>query len=77
MCMQYLRFQVCPECSENEQPTVNSDNVYTATGLESQRFYAVCRTCGYETKRYDHVIDLLSAWNTNSAKTWTTHLNRK
>ena len=35
-----------------------------------QTFYAMCRTCGYETERYNHVIELVENWNADSAKSW-------
>lgn len=72
MGMKYIKFNPCPECSESERPYVVHNAVYAGVNgeLSFQTFYAQCRTCGYETKRYDHVIDLVTDWNVDSAKAW-------
>lgn len=71
MGIKYIQFAPCPECSESERPHICHDVVYTGGGdMAFQTFYAMCRTCGYETKRYNHVIELAEAWNADSAKSW-------
>lgn len=71
MSMQWIKFKPCPECSENEKPSIAHDVEYTGIGNpEFQSFYAICRTCGYTTKKYDHVVELVSAWNVDSINAW-------
>ncbi len=71
MGMKYMKFGPCPECTESGAPDIYHDAIYVGAGdPEVQTFHAQCRTCGYETKRYDHVIDLVKAWNADSFEAW-------
>ena len=71
MGMKYMKFGPCPECTESERPRISNDTAYTSYGNPLyQNFYATCCTCGYETKRYNHVIDLVKDWNADSFKAW-------
>ena len=76
MGMKYIQFAPCPECSESEHPHIDHNTVYTGGGDPTfQTFYATCRTCGYETEKYNHVIELVENWNADSAKAWNKESN--
>lgn len=69
--MKFIKFAVCPECSEETQPNISNDIIYTDYSNPLYlNFYATCCTCGYQTKRYNHVIDLVKDWNSASFKNW-------
>lgn len=78
MGMKYMQFVPCPECTESRSPNIYHTAAYAIGGNpEIQTFQARCQTCGYETKHYDHVIDLVKAWNADSFKAWPSHSKEK
>lgn len=71
MGMKYMKFAPCPECTEDNTPRIANDVIYTGVYESvSQTYHAVCRTCGYETKRHSHVIDIVKEWNAASFEKW-------
>ena len=67
MPLAYIHFEVCPKCSEKNDPEIH----IAGRCEEGPKYRLECGTCHYEqSDAYDSIKECAKAWNKESNEAW-------